>query len=565
MTRNYAFLLALALLLAPGCRGTLTLFGVEPTGDDDDATGDDDDATSDDDDATSDDDDDDATGDDDDATEPPGGVCVPDWPLDCGEGATDQYGNGNDGSTNSVLEYSCLQGEQWTGPEYTYSFVAETSGSHTLTVYDFDEDLDLFALASPGGECEGGNCIGYSGNPPGTPEELVIDLDAGQLVYFVIDGYDGSVSDYQLRLECPSSGDDDDDDDDDDGAPACTDPVLSRPHQANNALTWTYTNGAYTAGPDLNPSGSGTVWGAVSGDFDDDGAMDVITEREGDQGFSTALFSGDCNTGTFTEVAVSGFTYAGFDDLHGVADVDQDGDLDVLGIEFNDGDGRVWLNDGTGTSWTAVGDAFELDSWDPSDTNTFASVGLPAVDVTGDQLPDLLECNNNAQSPTSCVIHNGVGDGTFVEGATFTLQRLANSVAAGDFNGDGAIDYVGGLDDDGDAGQVWMWEGIPGGPSTLPSGGGVEAFDVEPDGAGSDTNEPGYGWLFPGDADDDGDLDVFVTVMDPFGGANHVVYLATNDGLGGFTVSTIGSSDNSWGDGGDNARVQSSLGVPVRP
>ncbi len=553
MIRLHSLLFALSLLLLSGCRGTLTLFGVEPTGDDDDITGgDDDDATSDDDDATS---------DDDDATDPPNGECAPAWDLTCGQGATDSWNNGADDSTNTVLQYSCLGDQEWTGPEFTYSFVAETSGTHTIRLYDFDDDLDLFVL-SPGnqGACRGDNCTELSGNPPGQDELLTVDLDEGQRIYIVVDGYAGSVSDFSIRLECPVVGDDDDDDD---AAPACSDPVLTRAHQENNAATWIGGANGYSPGPDLNPSGQGTVWGAIAGDFDGDGAMDVITERQSNNGISSALFLGNCNNATFNEVNVSGFTYAGLDDLYGVADLDQDGDLDAIGIEFNSGVGRTWLNDGDGTSWTAVANAFEIDSWDPNDSGTRESVGFPAVDVDGDQRPDLIECNNDASSPTSCVIHTGNGDGTFTEGAGFTVQRLANSMAAGDFNGDGAIDFIGGLDDDGDAGQVWIWEGSSVGPSVLPSGGGDELFDVLADSGGSDNNEDGYGWLFPADADDDGDLDVFVTVMAPFDSDNHQMYLATNDGLGGFTVSSLGSSDSQWG-GGDTL-VQSNLGVPVRP
>jgi len=559
--------LLLALLLLTGCHGTLTLFGYEPAGDDDDVTGDDDDATGDDDDATGDDDDatgddDDATGDDDDSV--PSGVCAPDWDLNCGEGATDNYNNGGEGSTNSVLQYSCFDAE-WTGPEYTYTYEAEVDGTHTVSLYGFQGDLDLFVLDGPG-TCAGENCTAFSGNPPGNDEELTFEASAGDTYYIVVDGFGGAQSDFGIRLECPDGGDDDDDDDAT-SPTGCGANFFVEPHQESSANLWTYGANGW-GGPDtFDPPGDGTVWGAVAGDFNADGALDFITERQGGGGIVAHLWEGNCQDATFqtTNLTNNGFTFAGLDDLHGVADVDGDGDLDVLGIEFNTGAGRVWLNDGTGLNWTPVGSAFTLPTWDPGSVNgNHFSVSMPPADLDGDTIPDLVECNNQFSSPTSCTLHSGNGDGTFLSAGTFTLDRIVNGLTIGDFNRDTAPDLIGGLDDDGDAGQAWIWLGNPTGGSVLPSGAGVEVFDVNtPDTGNGNNDDPGYGWPYASDVDDDGDLDVVITVMDPFGDEDHTMYLALNDGFGAFTVSTIGDTNNQFG-GGD-AFIQSSVGVQVRP
>ena len=568
MNRTTPFLLALAFLTA-GCHGTLTLFGWNSddddsaVGDDDDATGDDDDSTvGDDDDSTVGDDDDSTVGDDDDST--PGGLCNPDWDLDCGQASADSWNNGGQGSTNAVLTYSCFDA-QWDGPEYTYTYVAEESGTHTVTLSGFQGDLDLFVLDGAG-QCSGDNCIAFSGNPPDNDEQLTFHATAGATYFVVIDGFAGSQSDFDIRIECP--GVIGDDDDDSTSPTACGVNFFVEAHQEDEANQWTLGATGFTGPTGQNPPGGGTVWGAVAGDFNGDGAMDFITERQDGQGLFAHLWEGNCNDATFQTTNITnngGFTFAGLDDLHGASDVDGDGDIDVLGIEFNSGVGRVWLNDGTGLSWTPVGNAFTLSTWEPSDVDdAFFSVSMPPGDLDGDSVPDIVECSNQFSSPTSCTLHSGIGDGTFLAGPTFTLDRLVNGIAIADFNGDTAPDLIGGFDDDGDAGQAWIWAGSPFGPAVLPNGSGVEVFDVnEPDSSGGSSDAPGFGWPAASDVDDDGDVDVIVRYMSPFNSVNQELALATNDGLGNFTVSVIGSTESTWG-GGD-VFIQSSVGVQVRP
>ena len=244
-----------------------------------------------------------------------------------------------------------------------------------------------------------------------------------------------------------------------------------------------------------------------------------------------------------------------------MADLDNDGDLDVYGWGYFDGDGVVWLNGGDGTSWTLVDNAFTLADWDPDQDSIHESVALGSYDLTADGLPDLFACTNNTQSPTSCTVHVGNGDGTFGAVPGTSLAQVVNGVAVADFTG-GGLDVLGGLDDDGDPGQVWIWEPSTLGPAPY-SGPGVAALDVNP-GDESGNDEPGYGWMFPWDWDGDGDQDIVANVLSSFNDNTLTLWYVEN--LGGSNAAgwaapvQIGESEGSTG--GDTI-VQSSVGMPI--
>ena len=257
------------------------------------------------------------------------------------------------------------------------------------------------------------------------------------------------------------------------------------------------------------------------------------------------LYESDCQAG-FDETSLSSqISVLSSGDVWGTADLDNDDDLDLFGWDWSDGEGQVWLNDGTGTGWTRIPanaelDArpFDLEYWDLSDGDPQA-VSLPPSDFTGDGNVDLVECGTEGGQESWCRLHHGDGDGTFTIGAEFEVDRTINGFGVGDLNGDGFSDFFGGLDDDDDAGQVWVWYGDVSG--TLPSGGGAELFDVtadipNDDGDLDDSNEPGRGWMFPYDADGDGDLDVLVSYMNPNSSLTRVIKVAINDGTGGMTL-----------------------------
>ena len=142
---------------------------------------------------------------------------------------------------------------------------------------------------------------------------------------------------------------------------------------------------------------------------------------------------------------------------HGRAvDADGNGHLDyvALGNHANH-KGVTWLNDGEG-NFTFVDDAFDF-----SNMLTYKyTLNDSARDFTGDGRPDLIGATftSGGNPPTTLWLIEGKGDGTFHDPLPLSVQYPypANLITGNDFDGDGDPDLVGGLDDDGQPGGVWM-------------------------------------------------------------------------------------------------------------
>lgn len=159
------------------------------------------------------------------------------------------------------------------------------------------------------------------------------------------------------------------------------------------------------------------------GDLDRDGKVDILMTNRS----STAqvlLGNGD---GTFRDGVTLKFSSAPLITI--LADLDRDGDLDVIGattLRKTD----VMLNNGDGTFAAAVTDAIVSQGY-----------GLRAIDVTGDQILDLVSLEYR-----TLAIRPGNGDGTFqtkreqeITGADF---GQSSSIASADLNGDGKLDLA---------------------------------------------------------------------------------------------------------------------------
>lgn len=161
----------------------------------------------------------------------------------------------------------------------------------------------------------------------------------------------------------------------------------------------------------------------LTGDLNRDGKVDILmTSRS-----STAQILLGNGDGTFSDGVTLRFSNAPL--FAALADVDRDGDLDVIGattLRKTD----VMLNNGDGTFAAVMTDATVINGY-----------GLRAVDVTGDQIVDLLSLENR-----SLAIRQGNGDGTFQPKREQEIAGVdfgANSpVAPVDLDGDGKLDLV---------------------------------------------------------------------------------------------------------------------------
>jgi hypothetical protein len=175
-------------------------------------------------------------------------------------------------------------------------------------------------------------------------------------------------------------------------------------------------------------------------DFNGDGISDLAVANYGTATVSIMLGNGD---GTF-KVASKFHAGLGLQSL-AVADFNGDGKQDIVTANFawhadrfhgaiiDESDVRVFLGNGDGT-FKAAG-------------KLVAGLGPASVavgDFNGDGIPDLVVVNrglpDRLENTVSVLLGNG--DGTFQSAQNFAVGSYPQSVAVGDFNGDGHLDLT---------------------------------------------------------------------------------------------------------------------------
>ena len=172
--------------------------------------------------------------------------------------------------------------------------------------------------------------------------------------------------------------------------------------------------------------GSTPFWVAV-GDFNHDGKLDLAVANFGSKNVSVLLGKGD---GTF-EAAINYATGSGPASV-AVGDFNHDGKLDLAVANLGRNNVSVLLGQGDGTFRPAI-------EYGAGSNPRWVAVG----DFNGDGKVDLAVANNAVNGGTPSVsLLLGKGDGTFKNAVDYTVGTQPESLAVGDFNGDGRLDLA---------------------------------------------------------------------------------------------------------------------------
>jgi hypothetical protein len=175
---------------------------------------------------------------------------------------------------------------------------------------------------------------------------------------------------------------------------------------------------------------SETSAGVSIGDLNGDGNLDIVLAKGRHWPLVDRVLLGD-GRGGFPAAhdlsATSDRSYSGR-----LADLDGDGDLDIV-ISNDDPDPKlVYLNDGTGHF--RVGSTYGRAEW--------STRNAAVADFNGDDLPDIVVANRTGKGPGANYICYNKGDGRFDADCIAFSSESATTISPADINGDGLIDLV---------------------------------------------------------------------------------------------------------------------------
>lgn len=288
--------------------------------------------------------------------------------------------------------------------------------------------------------------------------------------------------------------------------PGCgVDPFfVTRSKSAPHRLDLFLSNGDGTfARPQTIGEDRGENWiGLVVADFDGDGCDDV--SARGADSDDHVLVRWDGVDWVTTDVGSLDWSPEGGGDLDG------DGDFDLFGLGDTPSTAHVALGDGAG-GFAELAAPFDANG--PYSGYSF-NLSYHAVDVSGDGVPDLVgaDYTSAANDASPIWLYVGRGDGTFAAPKQITtVDTPVNGLDLADVDGDGLPDLIAGMDDDGDAAQLFLAFGTGAGFDAP-----FEAIDLNP-GVESGTNEDGAARTQAWDWDGDGAGEVLVSLqIDPY-------------------------------------------------
>jgi hypothetical protein len=179
------------------------------------------------------------------------------------------------------------------------------------------------------------------------------------------------------------------------------------------------------------------------GDFNGDGIQDLallcLTTPIVESGVpgSVAILIGN-GDGTFTLQAASPAT-GDFPVSLVTGDLNGDGILDLAVMDANYDDGYDNGRMGYLTILMGNGDGTFTPTPESPSTNGQGSDSIAAGDFNGDGIPDLVTANGASDTETVLL---GQGDGTFGQPIIVPTGKSPGPVSTGDFNGDGLTDFA---------------------------------------------------------------------------------------------------------------------------
>jgi hypothetical protein len=168
-------------------------------------------------------------------------------------------------------------------------------------------------------------------------------------------------------------------------------------------------------------------------DIDGDGDLDVLVANSGGENNTMYMNEGGGELRKVTEGAF--VTDGGWSKDVEVADMDGDGDLDVLvaNTEYGGENNAMYMNEGGGELRKLAEGAFVTDGG--------SSYGVEAADIDGDGHLDVLVANNGDNN--AMYMNEGGGELRKVaEGAFVTDGGASNDVEVADIDGDGDLDIL---------------------------------------------------------------------------------------------------------------------------
>ncbi|MEC7280042.1 MAG: FG-GAP-like repeat-containing protein, partial [Candidatus Thermoplasmatota archaeon] len=306
----------------------------------------------------------------------------------------------------------------------------------------------------------------------------------------------------------------------------------------DDTIAWYENDGA--ADPSWTASDITTTldgpWGVYVDDVDGDGDLDVVSAVAYDD--TIAWFENDGADDPSWTTSVIATTANNARNVH-VADMDGDGDLDVVATSLDDKTVSWYENDGADDpSWTAA----------DIDTNSDGAFGVYVDDMDDDGDLDIV-IGSAFDDTIAWYENDGAADPSWTKSAIDTSADGARNLHVGDMDGDGDLDIVAAsagddtiawYENDGAANPSWTKSVIDSSldaalsvyPADLDGDGDLDivsasAFDhtiawyqnngaADPSWSGTDitTSATGARDVFVGDMDGDGDLDIVSASVD---------------------------------------------------